>query len=113
MVNFSRVQFKNIEFDQTLITLIHNRLHTCKCFLVAPLEPKLKINKTLQINDLWRFSFVFSQALSVQNGAVPCANSCTFSGSIENVSRMLGHTSIRMTRHYAHAMNKVAAIMGE
>ena len=27
-------------------------------FLVAPLEPKFKINKTLQINDLWRFSFV-------------------------------------------------------
>ena len=26
--------------------------------LVAPLEPKVKINKTLQINDLWRFSFV-------------------------------------------------------
>ena len=27
-------------------------------FLVAPLEPKVKINKTLQINDLRRFSFV-------------------------------------------------------
>ena len=26
-------------------------------FLVAPLEPKVKINKTLQINDLRRFSF--------------------------------------------------------
>ena len=26
-------------------------------FLVAPLEPKVKINKTLQINDLQRFSF--------------------------------------------------------
>ena len=25
--------------------------------LVAPLEPKVKINKTLQINDLRRFSF--------------------------------------------------------
>jgi len=31
-------------------------------FPVAPLEPKVKINKTLQINDLWRFSFVNIQA---------------------------------------------------
>ena len=40
---------------------------------------------------------------------------------LENVSRMLGHTSTRMTQHYAHIMNeflaqemnKVAEIMGE
>jgi len=40
---------------------------------------------------------------------------------LENVSKMLGHTSTRMTQHYAHVMNdslaremnKVAAIMGK
>ena len=40
---------------------------------------------------------------------------------LENVSRMLGHTSTRMTQHYAHIMNeslaqemnKVAEIMGK
>ena len=40
MVNYGRVQFVSIELGISPITLIHNRLHTWECFLVAPQKEK-------------------------------------------------------------------------
>ncbi len=36
MVNYGRVQFVSFELGQTSMTLIRNRLHAWKYFLVAP-----------------------------------------------------------------------------
>ena len=57
MVNYSRVQFVSIGFGETLITLTHNRLHTWKCFLVAPQQRKAKQRKILIFNENRDFLF--------------------------------------------------------
>ena len=59
MVNYGRVQFVSIELGISPITLIHNRLHAWKCFLVAPLEENDKLVKTLYFNKIRRFSFLY------------------------------------------------------
>ena len=42
MVNYGRVQFVSIELGISPIALIHNMLHTWKCFPVEPQQRKAK-----------------------------------------------------------------------